>query len=117
MLVFDVNETLLDLVALRDPFTRAFGDAAPMGEWFARLLHCSLVATVTDSYEDFASIGRRALDAVASRRGRELTQGQRQRRTRTSRDMHRRPSKGFRWGISSRRWGRKERVATERSLP
>ena len=72
VLVFDVNETLLDLAALRDPFARAFGDAAPLSEWFARLLHGSLVATVTDSYEDFALIGRRALDAVASRRGREL---------------------------------------------
>src|SRR5688500_1489055 len=69
VLVFDVNETLLDLAALRDPFARAFGDAAPMDEWFARLLHGSLVATVTDSYEDFATIGRRALDAVASRSG------------------------------------------------
>jgi 2-haloacid dehalogenase len=77
VLVFDVNETLLDLAALRDPFARAFGDAAPMGEWFARLLHGSLVATVTDSYEDFASIGRRALDAVASRRGRELRKAER----------------------------------------
>lgn len=78
VLVFDVNETLLDLTALRDPFARAFGDAAPMGEWFARLLHGSLVATLTDSYEDFASIGRRALDAVASRRGRELQEAERQ---------------------------------------
>ena len=77
VLVFDVNETLLDLAALRDPFARAFGDAAPMGEWFARLLHGSLVATVTDSYEDFASIGRRALDALASRRGRELQEAER----------------------------------------
>jgi 2-haloacid dehalogenase len=72
VLVFDVNETLLDLAPLRDPFARAFGDAAPLGEWFARLLHGSLVATLTDAYEDFASIGRRALDAVAARRGREL---------------------------------------------
>jgi 2-haloacid dehalogenase len=62
----------LDLAPLRDPFARAFGDAAPLGEWFARLLHGSLVATTTDSYEDFASIGKRALDAVASRRGVEL---------------------------------------------
>jgi 2-haloacid dehalogenase len=77
VLVFDVNETLLDLAALRDPFARAFGDASPIGEWFARLLHGSLVATVTDSYEDFASIGRRALDAVALRRGRELPAAER----------------------------------------
>ena len=72
VLVFDVNETLLDLDVLRGPFARTFGDAAPMGEWFARLLHGSLVATLTDSYEDFASIGRRALDAVAARRGQQL---------------------------------------------
>lgn len=68
-LAFDVNETLLDLRALREPFARAFGDASPLGEWFARLLHGSLVATLTDSYEDFGTIGRRALDVVAARRG------------------------------------------------
>jgi 2-haloacid dehalogenase len=72
VLVFDVNETLLDLAALRDPFARAFGDAAPLGEWFARLLHASLVATLTDSYEDFAAIGRKALEAAAARRGVDL---------------------------------------------
>ncbi len=32
VLVFDVNDTLLDLAALRVPFARAFGDASPMGE-------------------------------------------------------------------------------------
>jgi 2-haloacid dehalogenase len=70
VLVFDVNEMLLDLAALRAPFAAAFGDEAPLGEWFARLLHGSLVATVTDTYEDFASIGRRSLETVATRRGR-----------------------------------------------
>ena len=69
VLVFDVNETLLDLRALREPFGRAFGDASPLGEWFARLLHGSLVATLTDAYEDFGTMGRRALDALAVRRG------------------------------------------------
>lgn len=73
VLVFDVNETLLDLGALRDPFVRGFGDPPPMGEWFARLLHGSLVATLTDSYEDFGAIARRSLEAVAARRGRALS--------------------------------------------
>jgi 2-haloacid dehalogenase len=72
VLVFDVNETLLDLAALREPFSRAFGDPAPMGEWFVRLLHGSLVATLTDTYDDFATIARRALDAVAKRKGLDL---------------------------------------------
>ena len=73
VLVFDVNETLLDLGVLRDPFARTFGDASSIGEWFTRLLHGSLVATLTDSYEDFGSIARRSLDAVAVRRGRTLS--------------------------------------------
>lgn len=72
-IVFDVNETLLDLGALRGPFADAFGDDPPLGEWFARLLHGSLVATLTDTFEDFGTIGRRALDAMATRRGIELT--------------------------------------------
>ena len=76
-LAFDVNETLLDLRALREPFASAFGETAPLGEWFARLLHGSLVATLTDSYEDFGSIGRRALETVAARRGLELSDGDR----------------------------------------
>ncbi len=78
VLVFDVNETLLDLGGLREPFASAFGDASAMGEWFARLLHGSLVATVTDSYEDFAAIARRALDVVAHRRGRALSPEERE---------------------------------------
>jgi 2-haloacid dehalogenase len=74
VLVFDVIETLLDLRPLREPFARAFGDPAPLGEWFARLLHGSLVATVTDTYEDFGTIAARALDAVASRRDNDLSE-------------------------------------------
>jgi 2-haloacid dehalogenase len=76
-LVFDVNETLFDLAALRAPFAAAFGDDAPLGEWFARVLHGSLVATVTDSYEDFASIGRRVLETVAMRQRVELSSEER----------------------------------------
>jgi 2-haloacid dehalogenase len=77
VLVFDVNETLLDLGALGAPFAHAFGDATPLGEWFARLLHASLVTTLTDAYEDFASISRKALEVVASRRGLQLSTGDR----------------------------------------
>ena len=73
VIVFDVIETLLDLRPLQEPFVRVFGDPAPVGEWFARLLHGSLVATVTNTYEDFGTIGQRALDVVASRRDRDLS--------------------------------------------
>ncbi len=75
--VFDVNETLLDLRALRAPFAAAFGDASPMGEWFARLLHASVVANQIGSYHPFGTLAGTALDGVAHRRGVTLTEKQR----------------------------------------
>ena len=67
--VFDVNETLLDLSALDPHFARVFGDAAARAEWFTQLLQSALVATVTEAYADFSSIGRAALEMTAARRG------------------------------------------------
>jgi 2-haloacid dehalogenase len=72
-LAFDVNETLLDLQALDEPFERLFGDTAVRAQWFAQLLQSALVTTVTDAYSDFGAVGRAALHMVASRRGRPLT--------------------------------------------
>lgn len=66
-IVFDVNETLLDLRSLEPHFERLFGDGAVMHQWFARVLHTSLVATLTESYVDFATIAGAALDITAAR--------------------------------------------------
>ena len=65
VLIFDVNETLLDLSVLQPHFDRAFGDSAVMGQWFAVLLHTALVTTVTDAYENFGALAGAALDVVA----------------------------------------------------
>lgn len=73
MLLFDVNETLLDLAALRPRFETVFGPDPPLGEWFARLLHASLVANHLDSYRPFGRIGAEQLQVVAQRRGVELS--------------------------------------------
>jgi 2-haloacid dehalogenase len=73
VLVFDVNETLLDLSALDEPFARVFGDPTVRREWFQQLLQVALVSTVTGAYADFGAIGRAALIMVAERRGRNLT--------------------------------------------
>ena len=78
VIVFDVNETLLDLRALDPVFARLFGDAGARLEWFNQLLQSALVATVTDAYRDFGAIGMAALEMVATRRGRELTDDDRQ---------------------------------------
>ena len=69
LLVFDVNETLLDLGALRPSFAEHLGSTDPMGEWFARMLHGSLVANHVRRHRPFGRIGVEALLAVAARRG------------------------------------------------
>ncbi len=78
VIVFDVNETLLDLGALDPHFARIFGEAAARREWFTQLLQSALVATVTDAYTDFGAIGMAALEMVAARRGVALGDGDRQ---------------------------------------
>jgi 2-haloacid dehalogenase len=76
VLVFDVNETLLDLSALDGPFEEVFGDRQVRREWFQQLLQSALVSTITGPYADFGSIGRAALAMVARRRGHALTDEQ-----------------------------------------
>jgi 2-haloacid dehalogenase len=76
--VFDVNETLLDLGALDPHFERAFGDAGVRRLWFLQLLQSALVATVTDTYSDFGTIGGAALEMVAERQGVDLSEEDRQ---------------------------------------
>jgi 2-haloacid dehalogenase len=66
ILVFDVNQTLLDLNALRPQFVRVFGDGKALDEWFSLLLHYSLVVTVADAYADFGTVGRAVLEMLAA---------------------------------------------------
>lgn len=66
-LLLDVNETLLDLSGLRPHLARALGSDLHMGEWFARLLHRSLLANEFDRYEPFDDLGVEALLLVARR--------------------------------------------------
>lgn len=65
IIVFDVNETLLDLKALDPQFEQVFGDAAVRKTWFGQVLRNSLVATITGQYADFGKIAGAALDMTA----------------------------------------------------
>jgi 2-haloacid dehalogenase len=69
---FDVNQTLLDTEALRPGFQQAFGDGAVLDQWFALLLQYSLVVTLADSYADFGTVGRAALEMLAKAQGVQL---------------------------------------------
>ena len=46
ILVFDVNETLLDISTLTPLFTRLFNDGSVLHEWFAQLVLYSQTLTL-----------------------------------------------------------------------
>lgn len=65
VIVFDVNETLLDIVPLEPLFARWFGDKAVMREWFAQLVLYSQTLTLAGSYLDFAELAVASLGMIA----------------------------------------------------
>src|SRR5213593_1366417 len=67
VLVFDVNETLLDLRALDPHFQRVFGDAKVRAEWFGAMLQSAFLTTITGPYVDFGSHFKAALAITAER--------------------------------------------------
>ncbi len=69
VLVFDVNETLLDLSALDPHFQRVFGDATVRVEWFQTMLQSAFLTTITGPYRAFGEHFRAALAITALRRG------------------------------------------------
>jgi 2-haloacid dehalogenase len=73
VIVFDVNETLLDLGALKPQFERVFGDGEVLREWFGQVLQSALLTAVAGPYSDFGKVGRAALEMVAARRDVALT--------------------------------------------
>ncbi len=79
VIVFDANETLLDLAGLDETFGRIFGDATVRHLWFSQLLQLFLTATVIDVYEPFDVLGQAALTMVAEQQGVVLTDADRQR--------------------------------------
>jgi 2-haloacid dehalogenase len=69
ILVFDVNETLLDITTLEPLFDRVFGDRAVLREWFAQLILYSQTMTLSGLYTPFGALAVGALGMVASIRG------------------------------------------------
>jgi hypothetical protein len=69
ILVFDVNETMLDITALEPHFARAFGNGQVQREWFSTLLFYSNVVTQAGPYADFSALAGAVLDMVAETRG------------------------------------------------
>jgi low temperature requirement protein LtrA len=69
IIVFDVNETLLDLGTIRPTFDRIFDDPAAMRLWFAGLITYSQALTLAGVYVPFTDIGGAVLRMLATTRG------------------------------------------------
>src|SRR5712671_3966255 len=69
LIVFDVNETLLDLETMEPTFERIFGERSAMRLWFANLIMYSAALTVAGCYVPFTDIGSAVLKMLADTRG------------------------------------------------
>jgi 2-haloacid dehalogenase len=69
VLVFDVNETLLDLDALTPHFDRLFCRSGVLREWFAQLILYSQAITLTGDYVPFGDLGGAVLRMIGATEG------------------------------------------------
>lgn len=67
--LFDINETVLDLGQLKPKFKAAFEDDTVTAIWFSTLLHTSTVCILTGVKTRFSTLAGNALDKVAALSG------------------------------------------------
>src|SRR5215469_6385406 len=69
LIVFDVNETLLDLDTMAPVFERIFDDRSAMRLWFANFIMYSAALTVAGCYVPFTDIGAAVMKMLADTHG------------------------------------------------
>lgn len=86
-IVFDVNETLLDLKALDPAFESHFGRGKFRKEWFNEVLKLAFVSTIVGNYSDFGVVGQAAFEILEKRYRRPCTEEQRKSILSTMREL------------------------------
>src|SRR5262249_15195132 len=66
VLIFDVNETLIDIDSMSPLFKRLFGDERVLREWFGHLILYSMTLTLSGLYKDFVSLGQGLFEMVGA---------------------------------------------------
>ncbi|GAA4587835.1 haloacid dehalogenase type II [Planotetraspora phitsanulokensis] len=72
VLVFDVNETLIDFESMSPLFEKIFGDRRVMREWLGHLFMYSMTVTLSGLYEGFFTLGQGLLKMVGDVHGVEV---------------------------------------------
>jgi 2-haloacid dehalogenase len=73
VLIFDVNETLIDFETMNQLFDRVFGDKKVMREWLGHLILYSMTITLSGLYKDYWAIGGGCFQMVGEIHGVEIT--------------------------------------------
>jgi 2-haloacid dehalogenase len=66
IIVFDVNETLIDIESIGSFFERKFGDRKVLREWFNQLILYSNAITLSGYYETFFTLGQGVLEMLGT---------------------------------------------------
>jgi 2-haloacid dehalogenase len=66
VLIFDVNETLIDFESMTPLFQRVFGDERVLREWFEHLILYSMALTLSGLYKDFFALGQGLFEMVGA---------------------------------------------------
>jgi 2-haloacid dehalogenase len=66
IIVFDVNETLIDIESIGPFFERKFGDRKVLREWFNQLILYSNAITLSGYYETFFTLGQGVLEMLGT---------------------------------------------------
>ncbi len=74
LLIFDVNETLLDLKPIKVAINHALANELAFDSWFSTLLHYSLVETVSGKYQEFGKIGAATLKMTAEKFDKQISE-------------------------------------------
>ncbi len=74
VILFDVNETMLDMSPVKKKVNTILGNDSGFRTWFGMLLHYSLVENCTGTYHDFAAIANATLGMAAKALQKEIAE-------------------------------------------
>jgi 2-haloacid dehalogenase len=73
VIIFDVNETLLDMAPLKNNINSLLEEPQAFRIWFGMVLHYSLVENCTNQYHDFSKIAAAVLKMTADSLGKTVS--------------------------------------------
>jgi 2-haloacid dehalogenase len=74
VLIFDVNETLIDFESMNPLFEHVFGDKRVMREWLGHLIMYSMTITLSGQYKNYWALGGGLLQMVGAIHNKKVSQ-------------------------------------------